>query len=94
MGDNWMYQPFMTIELKPEQQQLIEEALQSGAYSNSQDVISQALEILHERDEWLIANRDGIEQKIQTGLAELERGEGIPEDELDAYLTRLKAQPE
>jgi Arc/MetJ-type ribon-helix-helix transcriptional regulator len=84
----------MTIELKPEQQQLIEEALQSGGYHNSQDVIGQALEMLRQRDEWLIANCQAIERKIQTGLAELDRGAGIPEDELDVYLTRLKAQPE
>ena len=50
--------------------------------------------MLHERDEWLIAKCQAIEQQIQTGLAELDRGDGIPEDELDAYLIRLKAQPD
>jgi hypothetical protein len=50
--------------------------------------------MLRQRDEWLIANCQAIERKIQTGLAELERGAGIAEDELDVYLTRLKAQPE
>jgi hypothetical protein len=49
---------------------------------------------LHEQDEWLIANRQGIYAKIRNGLEELEHGQGIPEDELDAYLARLKAQPE
>ena len=34
-----------------------------------------------------------IDAKIRSGIAELERGEGIPEDELDAHLQRLKAQP-
>ena len=37
---------------------------------------------------------DGIDTKIQQRIAELDRGEGIPEDELDAYLDKLKAQPE
>jgi hypothetical protein len=32
--------------------------------------------------------------KIETGIAELERGEGIPGDGLNADLERLKAQPE
>jgi Arc/MetJ-type ribon-helix-helix transcriptional regulator len=84
----------MTIQLKPEQEHRIAEALRSGAYSSSDDVIDRALEVLHEQDEWLTANRQANDTKIRTGIAELERGEGIPEDELDAYLARLKAQPE
>ena len=35
-----------------------------------------------------------IDAKIRRGMEELDRGEGIPEDELDAYLERLKTQPE
>ena len=84
----------MTIHLNPEQENRIAEALRSGAYSSSDDVIDRALEVLHEQDEWLTANREAIDAKIRTGIEELERGEGIPEDELDAYLQRLKAQPE
>ena len=84
----------MTIQLKPEQENRIAEALRSGAYSGPEDVIDRALEVLHEHDEWLIANRQAIDAKIRTGIAELERGEGIAEDDLDAYLERLKIQPE
>jgi Arc/MetJ-type ribon-helix-helix transcriptional regulator len=84
----------MTIELKPEQESLIAEALRSGAYHSKEDVIDRALEVLHERDEWLMATRQGIDAKIRKGIEELERGEGIPEGEVDAYLERLKAQPE
>jgi antitoxin ParD1/3/4 len=84
----------MTIHLKPEQEHLIAEALRSGAYSSTDDVIDRALEVLQEQDEWLTANRQIIDAKIRNGVAELERGEGIPEDELDAYLERLKSQPE
>lgn len=84
----------MTIHLKPEQEHLIAEALRSGAYSSTDDVIERALEVLQEQHEWLTANRQIIDAKIRNGVAELERGEGIPEDELDAYLERLKSQPE
>jgi Arc/MetJ-type ribon-helix-helix transcriptional regulator len=84
----------MAIELKPEQENRVAEALRSGAYSSPNDVIDRALEVLHEQDEWIAANRQAIDVTIRTGIAELERGEGIPEDELDAYLERLKAKPE
>ena len=84
----------MTIQLKPDQEHRIAQALQSGAYQNTDDVIGQALEILHERDEWLLANRQVVEAKIRTGLAELSRGEGIAEDKLDEHLKSLKSRPE
>jgi hypothetical protein len=50
--------------------------------------------VLREQDEWLRANRGEIDAKICKGIEELERGEGVPENDLDAYLTWLKAQPE
>lgn len=84
----------MTIQLKPEQEHRIAEALRSGAYGSTDDVIDRALEVLHEQDEWLLSQRQTINAKIQGGIAELERGDGIPEDELDAHLERLKAQQE
>jgi predicted transcriptional regulator len=45
-----------------------------------------ALEMLRSQNEWLLENRESIDAKIRQGLAELDRGEGISEDELDAYL--------
>ena len=35
-----------------------------------------------------------INAKIRRGIAQLDRGEGIPEDQLDDYLAKLKAQAE
>jgi Arc/MetJ-type ribon-helix-helix transcriptional regulator len=84
----------VTIELKPEQEHRIAEALRSGAYQSPGDVIDRALEVLHEQDEWLMANRQTVDAKIRRGIEELERGEGIPEHALDAHLQRLKAQAE
>jgi putative addiction module CopG family antidote len=84
----------MTVRLNPEQEGRIAEAVRSGAYRSPDDVIKQALEILHERDEWLIANRQAVDKKIRRGIEELDRGEGIPEDKLDAHLEALKAQTE
>ena len=82
----------MTIQLNPEQEQRIEEALRSGAYRSRDEVIDRALEVLHEQDEWLTANRRCVDAKIRNGIEELERGEGIPEEELDAHLRRLKTR--
>jgi len=82
----------MTIELKPQQEQRIDEALRSGAYLSRDEVIDRALEMLHERDEFLFSNQAEIEARIREGMEELDRGEGIPEDQLDEYLRNLKAR--
>jgi hypothetical protein len=42
------------------------------------------------RDEAL-ANRELDNQKIRRGLDQLERGEGIPEDQMEDYLAGLKS---
>jgi hypothetical protein len=52
------------------------------------------LETQEEQDRWLLENRDAINTKIGRGMEQLDRGEGIPENQLDAYLAKLKAQPE
>jgi len=45
-----------------------------------------------ELDRWPTENRESINAKIQRGIALLDRGEGIPEDELDCFLMEHKAQ--
>ncbi len=68
--------------------------MRSGAYHSPDEVIEQALEMLDEENEWLSANQQAIEAKIRRGIEQLDREEGVPEEELDAHLARLKAQPE
>ena len=42
----------------------------------------------------MLENKEAINVKVRRGIEQLDRGEGIPEDQLDAHLARLKAQPE
>jgi Arc/MetJ-type ribon-helix-helix transcriptional regulator len=84
----------MTITLRPEQEQLMMDLMRTGGYANPDEAIASALEMLRSENEWLLANREAVDAKIRQGIAELDRGEGIPDDELDAYLARLKAQQE
>ncbi len=65
----------------------------SGAHS-LEEVLLRLLETQEEQDRWLAENREAIALKIKRGIDQLDRGEGIPEDRLDAYLARLKANPE
>jgi hypothetical protein len=44
------------------------------------------LDTQEETDRWLLEHREAINTKIRRGMEQLDRGEGIPEDQLDACL--------
>jgi len=84
----------MAITLRPDHEQRFLDAVRAGGFESPDDAMDTALEMLRSQNEWLLENRTAIDTKIQRGIAELDRGEGIPEDELDAHLNKLKAEPE
>jgi hypothetical protein len=72
----------------------IQEQLKTTGSRTVEEVLVRLLETQEEQDRWLLENRDAINTKIGRGMDQLDRGEGIPENQLDAYLAKLKAQPE
>ena len=85
----------MTIEIRDASLEArIQEQLQATGSSSVEEVLLRLLDTQEEQDWWLLENREAINAKIRRGIAQLDRGEGIPEDELDAHLAELKAQPE
>lgn len=85
----------MNIEIHdPALEARLRKQIEATGSGNLEDLISRLLEAKEEQDRWLLENRDGINSKIQRGISQLDRGEGIPEEKLDAYLSRLKAKQE
>ena len=81
----------MTIQInRPEIEALIQQRLHSGAFKSVEDVLFDALEIQREREAWLEENKDAIRAKIERGLAQLDRGEGIPGEQLRERLAADK----
>jgi len=72
----------------------IQKQLQATGSGSVEEVLVRLLETQEEQDRWLLENRDAINVKIRRGLDQLDRGEGISEDQLDAYLAKLKNKPE
>jgi hypothetical protein len=70
----------------------IQELLQATGSGSVEEVLLRLVESQEEQDRWLLENRDTVNAKIGTGIDQLDRGEGIPEDQLDAHLARLKRQ--
>ena len=80
----------MTIDLKPEQQRVLDLAIRSGAYQSAGEVLDQAFEIIREQlnlEDWMLSQREEVAAHIATGFAQAERGELMDED---ATLERLR----
>jgi antitoxin ParD1/3/4 len=81
----------MPTQISAEHQKLIDAAIRSGAYKTADQVIGIALKRLADEDEFLRARRDFIREKIETGIAQLDRGEGIPGEEVRRRMQERKA---
>jgi hypothetical protein len=85
----------MTIEIRdPSLEARIQKQLQATGSASVEEVLLRLLDTQEAQDRWLMENRDEISAKIRRGIAQLDRGEGIPEDQLDVYIAKLKTQPE
>ena len=61
---------------------------------NIEEVLAHLLETQEAQDRWLLENRESIGQHIQIGMDQLDRGEGVYEDELREHMAKLKSQAE
>lgn len=77
----------MSIALTLTQEQLLERLVRTGRYGSMAEALSAALQLLEERErhyqQWLEETR----QKVQVGLDELDRGEGL---DSEAVIERLR----
>lgn len=84
----------MVIDLKPEQQRVIDFAVGSGAYRDPGEVLDHALEIIREQldlEDWMIERRDAVAAHIETGFAQAERGELIDAEAALGMLRQRRA---
>lgn len=81
----------MKIELKPEDEQLIQKRLQSGVFHSIDEIIHDAMTSQDAEEDWLLENRSTIAAKISRGIAQLDSGEGTSGDLARARLQKRKA---
>jgi hypothetical protein len=85
----------MRIEIDdPALEARIQKQVQATGAGSVLEALNRILQTQEEQDRWLLENHAEIEAKIRRGIEQLDRGEGISEDHLDAYLAKLKARPE
>src|ERR1700674_271871 len=86
-------EPSMNIEIRDAALEArIQRQLRATGSASVEEVLLRLLETQEEQDRWLLENRETINAKISRGIEQLDRGEGIPEDQLDAHLANLKSQ--
>ena len=81
----------MTIQLEPEDEQLIQKRLQSGGFSDVQEVIHHALQVQDAEEAWLELRKREIGEKIEQAIAEFDQGGGIPASQVRQRLREMKA---
>nr|WP_267871483.1 type II toxin-antitoxin system ParD family antitoxin [Nostoc sp. CHAB 5715] len=72
--------------MTPELEQLVKDKVSSGKYHSVSEVMGEALRLLEERDRIRDQRLAELKAKIQVGIEELERGEGIDGEEVFAEL--------
>lgn len=85
----------MTIDLKPEQQRVIDLAVRSGAYQSPGDVLDQAFEIIREQldlQDWMVEESEAVAAHIEKGFLQAERGELIDGDVAVEILRKRRAE--
>jgi hypothetical protein len=85
----------MSIEIHdPRLEARLRKQVESTGSASIEELLARLLETQEEQDRWLAENRAAIQAEIRHGIDQLDRGEGIPEEQLDAHLASLKSRQE
>lgn len=82
----------MNVSLTPELEKFVARKVESGRYQSASEVIREGLRLLDDHDRLRELQFAEVRNKIQTGIDELNRGEGIPGDQVYAELKQRSAE--
>ncbi len=80
----------MNISLTPELEHLVAEKVKTGRYASASEVIREGLRLLEEQEQLKLQRLASVRQKIDRGLEQLDKGQGILGSEARARLRRSK----
>lgn len=67
----------MNVHLTPELEQLVQNKVRSGRYNSASEVVREALRLMEQKDELRAIQLHELRSRIDKGLAESMRGEGM-----------------
>ena len=71
----------MNVTLSGKVEQFVLQEITRGRYDSAQEVVREGLRLLHEHSLLEEQRRARLNERIEEGLAQLDRGEGIPGDQ-------------
>ena len=80
----------MNISLTSELERMVDEKVRTGRYASASEVIREGLRLLEEQEQLKLQRLASVRQKIDRGLEQLDKGQGIPGSEARARLRRSK----
>jgi hypothetical protein len=84
----------MTIEIRDASLEArIQKHLQATGSSSVEEVLLRLLDTQEEQDRWLLENREEVNAKIRRGIAQLDRGEGIADDQFRTKVQEALSDP-
>jgi Arc/MetJ-type ribon-helix-helix transcriptional regulator len=82
----------MSLALDPATEQRIQRELARGPYRGPAELINRALDLLESQTEsqenWLLRNKDAINERLEESMAQAERGEVYTPEEIRALLSQ------
>jgi len=67
----------MNVHLTPELEQLVQTKVQSGRYNSASEVVREALRLMEQKDELRTIQLQELRNRLDKGLGQAERGEGV-----------------
>ena len=65
----------MNFNVTPAQEEYIKKKVASGRFESASEVVREAIRLLEEKDQRLLAQLDGIRDKVRIGLRQADAGE-------------------
>jgi len=81
----------MEIRLSPELEAVVERDMASGRFRSVEEYIAEAVELLHEREQWRGETVEEQRESLEAAWQEAERGELISLDDFREEMKQMKA---
>ena len=85
----------MNVSLTPELEKFVQEKVESGRYTSASEVVREALRLMEKRDQRLQEREAALkafQAELDRRMAEADRGETIPAEEVFAQLRAYAAE--
>ena len=81
----------MNLILDPATEQRIQREIDLGHYREAAEVIARAVALLEAEQNWLLQNKDAINQRLEESMAQAARGETCTPEEVRRILADRRA---